>query len=157
MKVIVPYPGLDEEKEMVRRILDGTSGAVLQVGSVGTVLAPGEFAALRDRASLLRVESTILDYAVRLCAATRSHSGIQAGAGPRGSLALVRCARAKALLEGRDFVIPDDISALAVPVLAHRITLSAESELEGMGERRIIEDILSRIPAPRGDFGPEDL
>jgi MoxR-like ATPase len=54
-------------------------------------------------------------------------------------------------------VIPDDISSLAVPVLAHRITLSAESELEGMGERRIIEDILSRIPAPRDDFGPGSL
>ncbi|MDR3248941.1 MAG: MoxR family ATPase [Treponema sp.] len=153
MKVIVPYPELEEEKEMVRRILDGSSGAVLQVGAVKPVLAPGAFAALRDRASLLRVDPAILDYAVRLCAATRSHSGIQAGAGPRGRLALVRCARAKALLEGRNFAIPDDISALAVPVLAHRITLSAESELEGMGERRIIENILSRIPAPRGEAG----
>jgi MoxR-like ATPase len=150
MKVIVPYPELEEEKEMVRRVLDGTSGAVLQVGAVQTVLAGGEFARLRDRASALWVDPAILDYAVRLCAATRSNPGIQAGAGPRGSLALVRCARAKALLEGRDFVIPDDISALAAPVLAHRITLSAESELEGYGERRIIEEILARIPAPRG-------
>jgi MoxR-like ATPase len=152
MKVIVPYPPPEEEKEMVRQVLEGASGAVLQVGSVKTVLAPGEFAALRDRASALRVDPAILDYAVRLCAATRSNPGIQTGAGPRGSLALVRCARARALLEGRDFVIPDDISSLVSPVLAHRITLSAESELEGMGERRIIEDILARTPAPRGDF-----
>jgi MoxR-like ATPase len=149
MKVIVPYPELEEEKEMVRRVLDGTSGAVLQVGAVKTVLAGGEFGRLRDRASALWVDPAILDYAVRLCTATRSNPGIQAGSGPRGSLALVRCARARALLEGRDFVIPDDISALAVPVLAHRITLSAESELEGYGERRIIEEILARVSAPR--------
>jgi MoxR-like ATPase len=152
MKIIAPYPGLEEEKEMVRRVLDGASGALLRVGAVKTVLAPGEFAALRDRASSLAVDPAIMDYAVRLCAATRSNPGIQAGAGPRGSLALVRCARARALLEGRGFVIPDDISALALPALAHRITLSAESELEGIGERRIIEDILARVPAPRGRF-----
>ncbi|MDR2136207.1 MAG: MoxR family ATPase [Treponema sp.] len=153
LKVMASYPDPEEEKEMVRRILDGSSGAVLCLDQVKPVLDPRAFAALRDRASALRVDSAILDYAVRLCAATRSDSGIQAGAGPRGSLALVRCARAKALLEGRAFVIPDDISALAAPVLAHRITLSAESDLEGMGERRLIEDILARIPAPRGDFG----
>jgi MoxR-like ATPase len=152
MKIIAPYPELEEEKEMVRRVLDGVSGALLQVGAVKTVLAPGEFTALRDRASSLVVDPAITDYAVRICAATRSNPGIQAGAGPRGSLALVRCARARALLEGRGFVIPDDINALALPVLAHRITLSAESELEGIGERRIIEHILARVPAPRGSF-----
>jgi MoxR-like ATPase len=156
MKIIAPYPELEEEKEMVRRVLDGASGALLRVGAVQTVLAPGEFAALRDRASSLAVDPAITDYAVRICAATRSNPGIQAGAGPRGSLALVRCARARALLEGRGFVIPDDINALALPVLAHRITLSAESELEGIGERRIIEEILARVPAPRGGFDSGD-
>jgi MoxR-like ATPase len=153
MKVMVPYPPVEEEKEMTRRVLDGDSGAMLQVDAVGTVLRLEEFAALRDQVSSLRVDPEILDYAVRICAATRSDAGIQTGAGPRGSLALIRCARARALLEGRGFVIPDDISALAVPALAHRITLSAESELEGLGERRIIEDILARIPAPRASLG----
>ncbi|MDR3147624.1 MAG: MoxR family ATPase [Treponema sp.] len=154
LKVIASYPEPEEEKEMVRRILQGSSGAVLCLDQVKAVLDPPRFAALRDQASSLWVDSAILDYAVRLCAATRSDPGIQAGAGPRGSLALVRCARAKALLEGRNFVIPDDLSALAVPALAHRITLSAEAELEGLGEGSIIEAILARTPAPRGSFGP---
>jgi MoxR-like ATPase len=154
LKIIVPYPEAEEEKEMVRRVLEGSSGAGMNLDQVGTVLDPWGFAALRNRASSLWVDSAILDYAVRLCAATRSDPGIQAGAGPRGSLALVRCARAKALLEGRDFVIPDDVSGLAAAALAHRITLSAESELEGLGERKIIENILARIPAPRGSFAP---
>jgi MoxR-like ATPase len=153
MKVMVPYPPAEEEKEMVRLILEGASGAALRVEAVGTVLNLAEFAALRDMVSSLQAGPEILDYAVRICAATRSDPGIQAGAGPRGSLALVRCARAQALIEGRSFVIPDDISALAVPALAHRITLSAESELEGLGERKIIENILARTPAPRGSFG----
>jgi MoxR-like ATPase len=153
MKIIAPYPDPEEENEMVRRVLDGTSGALLRVETVRTVLGPGEFTALRDAASSLPVDPAIVDYAVRLCAATRSDPGIQAGAGPRGSLALVRCARARALTEGRGFVIPDDVNALALPVLAHRISLSAESELEGLGERRVIEDILARVPAPRGSFG----
>jgi MoxR-like ATPase len=154
MKVMVPYPPAAEEKEMARQVLEGASGAALRVDAVGAVLDLREFAALRDLVSSLQVDPEILDYAVRICVATRSDPGIQAGAGPRGRLALVRCARARALLEGRDFVIPDDISALAVPVLAHRITLAAESELEGLGERKIIENILARIPAPRG--GPFD-
>jgi MoxR-like ATPase len=153
MKVMAANPPPDEEKEMVRRVLEGNSGAMLRLGAVGTVLNPAGFAALRDQVSSLRVDPEILDYAVRVCTATRSDPGIQAGAGPRGSLALVRCARAKAFLEGRDFVIPDDVGALAVPALAHRITLSAESELEGLGERKIIENILARIPAPRGGLG----
>jgi MoxR-like ATPase len=158
MKVMVPYPPAEEEKEMVRRVLEGSSGAELQVEAAGPVLSLGEFAGLRDMVSSLQADPQILDYAVRICAATRSDPGIQAGAGPRGSLALIRCARARALLEGRGFVIPDDISALAVPALAHRITLSAESELEGLGERRIIENILARTPAPRGNFAaPETL
>ena len=88
-------------------------------------------------------------YAVRLCAATRSSAIIECGAGPRGSLSLIRCARARALLEGRDFIIPDDVKALAVPVLAHRLTLSAEGELEGLTETSIVESIISSVEAPR--------
>jgi MoxR-like ATPase len=157
MKVMVPYPPPAEEKEMARQVLEGASGAALRVDAVGPVLGLAEFAALRDQVSSLQVDPEILDYAVRICAATRFDPGIQAGAGPRGSLALVRCARALALIEGRGFVIPDDVSALAVPALAHRITLSAESELEGLGERKIIENILARTPAPRGNFGAGEI
>ncbi|GHV64630.1 hypothetical protein AGMMS49587_17420 [Spirochaetia bacterium] len=149
MKIVVPYPGADEEKAMVAQVLAGGAGAVLDVAAVKTVLKSGEFAAIRDLASTIRLDPVIIDYAVRLTAATRESPAIQTGAGPRGSLALVRCARARALLEGRDFVIPDDIQILAVPVLAHRLTLSAESELEGQGEDRIIRDLVSLTEAPR--------
>ncbi|GHT91616.1 hypothetical protein FACS1894140_2490 [Spirochaetia bacterium] len=149
MKIVTPYPPAEEEKVMVARVLAEGSGAVLDVAAVKTVLTPEKFALLRNLASAVRLDPVIIDYAVRLSAATRESPAIQTGAGPRGSLALARCARARALLEGRDFVLPDDIQVLAVPVLAHRLTLSAESELEGQSEDRIIRDLLSITEAPR--------
>jgi MoxR-like ATPase len=153
MKIIAAYPGLEEEKTMVSRVLAGGTGAELSVAGVKTVLEPGGFTGLRDFASGLRTDLSVIDYAVRLTAATRESPAVQTGAGPRGSLALIRCARARALLEGRDFVLPDDIKALAVPVLAHRLTLSAESELEGLGEPELIESLAAHVEAPRGISG----
>jgi MoxR-like ATPase len=149
MKVLLSYPGPDEEKEMVARVLTGSSGAELSVDAASPVLTPEEFTAIQNLAAGLRVDASVIDYAVRLAASTRSVPALQAGAGPRGSLALIRCGRARALTEGRDFVLPDDIKALAVPVLAHRLTLSAESELEGASELRIVESIIARTEAPR--------
>jgi MoxR-like ATPase len=149
MKVIAGYPAPEEEAAMVSLVLAGDTGAALSVDAVGTVLPPGGFAALRDLAARVRADPLVIDYAVRLCAATRNDPSAETGAGPRGSLALIRCARARALLEGRDFVLPDDIKALAAPVLAHRLTLSAESELEGLDDRRIILNLVAGIEAPR--------
>jgi MoxR-like ATPase len=150
MKLIAAYPGFEEEKTMVSQVLAGGTGAELSVAGVKTVLEEGGLIALRDFASRLRTDPLVVDYAVRLTAATRRSPAIQTGAGPRGSLALIRCARARALMEGRDFVLPDDVKALAVPVLAHRLTLSAESELEGLGEAELVETLAAKTEAPRG-------
>jgi MoxR-like ATPase len=149
MKALVSYPPAEEEKTMVERILSGETGAELTVSAVNTVMSPEDFMDIQKMVSGMRCDRAVIDYAVRLCAATRSGAIVECGAGPRGSLSLIRCARAKALMEGRDFIIPDDIKALAVPVLAHRLTLSAEGELEGLTETSIIENILSAVEAPR--------
>ena len=149
MKALLTYPDPEEEKQMVDRVLSGSSGAELSVEAVSPVLAPEDFIAVQNLAASLRVDAAVTDYAVRLVGLTREASALRCGAGPRGSLALIRCARARALMEGRDFVLPDDIKSLAVPVLAHRLTLSAESELEGSSEVRIVEGIVARTPAPR--------
>jgi MoxR-like ATPase len=150
MKVIAAYPSREEEKAMVAMVLSGGSGAELSVAGVNAVLSDGAFIVLKNSAAALRVDPLVIDYAVRLTAATRETAAVQAGAGPRGSLALIRCARARALLFGRDFVLPDDVKALAVPVLAHRLTLSIESELEGLSAVQIIESLLAKTEAPRG-------
>jgi MoxR-like ATPase len=153
MKVIAAYPSPEEEKLMAARVLAGGTGAELSVSQVQTALDAGGFTALRDFAASLRIDPAVIDYAVRLAAATRQNPAVQTGAGPRGSLALIRCARARALLEGRGFVLPDDVKALAVPVLAHRLTLAAESELEGLEEGAVIKDLITKIEAPRGLYG----
>ena len=149
MKLLIAYPGSDDEKEMVSRMLSGGTGAELSLEGVEQALSAEEFARVRDEASRVRVDSAVIDYAVRLVSATRNNPAIETGAGPRGSLALIRCARGRALLQNRDFVIPDDIKALAVPALIHRITLSAESDLEGLNEVRVVESLVSRVEAPR--------
>ena len=149
MKMLIDYPGVEEEKEMVSRVISGGTGAELSLEGVNQALSPEEFAAVRDEASRVRVDPTVVDYAVRLVSATRNSTSIETGAGPRGSLALIRCARGRALLQRRDFVIPDDIKALAVPVLVHRIALSAESDLEGLDEARAIQTLVSGVEAPR--------
>ena len=168
MKLLIDYPRFEEEKEMVGRLLSGITGAELSLEGVNQALSPDEFLSLRDTASRVRVDAEVVDYAVRLVSATRNRgspgasgtaglstaasSSIDTGAGPRGSLALIRCARGRALLQRRDFVIPDDIKALAVPVLIHSITLSAESDLEGLNEVRAVEALVSRVEAPRGNY-----
>jgi MoxR-like ATPase len=150
MKIIAGYPDAEEEKTMVSQILNGNTGAELSTAGVNTTLEPEQFNAIKNLASSLRVDPLIVDYAVRITAATRETPAAETGAGPRGSLALIRCARARALLLGRDFVLPDDVKALASVVLAHRMTLSAESELEGLSGKRIVESLLSKIEAPKG-------
>ena len=149
MKLLVAYPGQEDEKEMVSRVLSGGTGAELSLEGVNQALPPDKFSAVRDAATKVRVDPAVIDYAVRLVSATRNNPSIETGAGPRASLALIRCARGRALLQRRDFVIPDDIKALAVPVLIHRITLSAESDLEGLNEERVVEALVSRVQAPR--------
>jgi len=153
MKLLIDYPAMEEEKEMVSRVLEGGTGAELSLEGVQTVLSSiEEFVSIRDTASRIRAAPEVIDYAVRLVSASREGGAIETGAGPRGSLALIRCARGRALLERRDFVIPDDVKALAVPVLIHRIALSSESELEGQNEVQAVKALLSRVEAPRVEF-----
>jgi MoxR-like ATPase len=152
MKLLIDYPPLEDEKAMVAKVLAGSSGAELSLEGMEPALSAADFAGIRRLASSVRADPVVIDYAVRLTAATRDSPAMETGAGPRGSLALVRCARARALLWNRDFIIPDDIKALAVPVLIHRVSLSAESELLGLDEKRALQNLIAQIEAPRGGF-----
>ena len=95
------------------------------------------------------VDEQVIDYAVRIVAATRTWPGISLGAGPRGSIALVRAARAQAVLQGRDFVTPDDVRDIATPALRHRITLSPELQIEGQSADDALHALLAKVEAPR--------
>jgi MoxR-like ATPase len=94
------------------------------------------------------VDDLIKEYIISLVSATRSHPDIYLGASPRGSLALYRGGQARAALEGRDFVIPDDIKALAVPMLAHRLIISPSARIKNVEPAALVQELLNTLPVP---------
>jgi MoxR-like ATPase len=112
------------------------------------VVDPDEIAQVRKVVRSTHVSDVVLDYALRISDATRSHPGLALGASPRASISLVRCAQAKALIDGREFVVPDDVKTLAVPALAHRVLPAAGMRLEPGRATEVVTDILSRTSVP---------
>ncbi len=149
MKIFIDYPDEEEEVRMVRLITDGVSSGAFQLEDVAALVQPHDIVALQALVSRLTVDDQVLDYAVRIVRASRDWAGVAMGAGPRGSLALVRAAKAQALLNGHDFVTPDDIKAIARPVLRHRLLLSADREIEGVSVDQLLGEILDQVAAPR--------
>jgi len=99
--------------------------------------------------SAIAIDAQVSEYAVRLVHATRATSLLRHGAGPRASIALLRCARALAMLNGVDYVTPDDIKSLVLPVLRHRVILSPEVEIDGLGVDAVLGSLLDKVDAPR--------
>jgi MoxR-like ATPase len=150
LKIEIGYASTVEEIAMVELLTEGRSGDSLPLENVQPVATTSDVVALQEAVARVRVDRGVVDYAVRIVTETRSWPGIACGAGPRGSLALVRAARVWALLDGRNFVIPDDIkSRAALPALRHRIRLSPEMEIEGNVSDRILLDLFDSVEAPR--------
>jgi MoxR-like ATPase len=149
VKVRIDYPTQAEESSLVRHVTEGKVGDRLDVEPVAQLVKPSTVLTLQSIAASLRVDDAVLDYAVRLVRATRTWAGVVAGAGPRGGISLVRAARAAALMEGRDYVTPDDVKKMALPALRHRIRPSPELELEGRDNDAILKGVIDKIEAPR--------
>lgn len=149
LKIDIACPEEDEETELVRRVTEGKVGDALDVAAVSPVADAESVLGLQQAAARIRVDDQVRAYAVRIARATRAWMGLALGAGPRGSIALVRAARASALLAGRSFVTPGDLKAVALPALRHRVQLSPESELEGHGTDALLQGLLERVEAPR--------
>jgi MoxR-like ATPase len=149
VKVRISYPSEQEEQDMLQAVTRNRVGDGLDVAGVATLVRPDTVVALQQLAARIRVDDSVANYAVRLVRATRDWSGIAIGAGPRGSIALVRLARAMALLAGRDYATPDDIKQAALPVLRHRIAISPESELDGLNADQLLSALVQQIAAPR--------
>jgi MoxR-like ATPase len=148
-KIIILYPSIEEEREIVRR--HGHRLAMPRLADFGLSVvldAPG-LAALRHAVMLIRLSDALGDYIVDVIRATRAHSSLEFGASTRAANMLASASRAFAALQGRDFVIPDDVKSLAVPLLRHRVTLSPGAEIEGLNTDRILREILDQTPAPR--------
>ena len=148
-KVLIGYPSLEDERALVAAVTTGRAASSFDLDAVPRVLTAADVSALQQATASINVDDQLLDYAVRIAAATRRWPGISAGAGPRGSIALVRAARAQALLNGRDFVIPDDVRQVALPALRHRISLSPELQIEGQSSDDVLGALLTKVSAPR--------
>jgi len=149
IKAFIDYPKADDEVALVRQITDGAIGDGLDLSRVACVLEPADVLDIQSVAAGLTIDDSILDYAVRMVRATREWQGIDNGAGPRASIALVRAARAQALLSGNDFVTPSDVKAVAHAVLRHRIKLGADLEIEGYRSDDVLAELLASVAAPR--------
>ena len=149
LKVQIGYPSRADEAAMVAAVTRGRNAADFDLSQVPRVLGPADILALQRGTAQVTVDPAVIDYAVRICAATRHHPGIALGAGPRGSIALVRAARAQAVLSGRDFVTPDDVREIARPALRHRIALAPELQIEGQVPDDVLNALLAKVDAPR--------
>ncbi|WFE24975.1 MoxR family ATPase [Solwaraspora sp. WMMD791] len=158
LRVSFGYPTHDEEWEVLRRRIARRQ----EEAELSAVVDAAGLRAMQAALENVVVEDSIGRYIVSLTQATREHPSVLVGASPRGSLALLLLARAKAVLAGRDFVVPEDVKEVAAPVLAHRITLRPEMWLRRVDPSFVVAEVLAQTPAPAsgalpsyaGGFGP---
>ncbi len=148
-KIEISYPSAEEEVRVVLRTTLNQTGDRLPLDNVKAVLNERSVLQLQQIAARQRVDDSVADYAVRIVRATREWPGIAIGAGSRGAIALVRASRVAALLEGRDFVTPDDIRRVALPALRHRVALAPDAMLEGRKADELLTALLNSVAAPR--------
>ena len=145
MRIAVGYPGRQEEKEVLRRRRERRQ----EVAEVPGIVSHDALLAMQAALEEVYIDDAIDEYIVDLVRATRGDERVALGASPRGALALQAVVRAEAVLQGRDFVTPDDVKAMAVPVLAHRIILRPELWVARLSTVEVVNDVLRRVPTPK--------
>ncbi|WP_457752474.1 AAA family ATPase [Thermococcus sp.] len=146
VRLRVGYPRKDEEIEILRRRMERKREEV----EINTVLSPGDVIEMQKAVEEVYVSDAVLEYITDIVTATRNHKKeIEIGASPRGSLALLKLSRAKAALEGRDYVIPDDVKAVAVPALSHRLILKRELWYTNVSQDAVMAKLMERVPVPK--------
>jgi MoxR-like ATPase len=146
MRIRLGYPSLEDEINVIER-----QQYRHPIETLDKVVTVEELLAMQDAVKSIYIAPSLKRYIVELTHQTRQHNEVYLGASPRGSLALYRTAQAQAALLGRDYILPDDIKALAIPTLAHRVILGPGARLRDLSSTQIIEDILHALPVPGGD------
>jgi len=150
LKITMPSPSRDEELELANRMLGKDSPeAMLARGAPGQVLTPEMLTELQHALEAIAVRDELVSYVVDVVRATRQNDTVLVGAGPRATQSLLLASRAQAAIAGRDFVTPDDIRLMALPVLEHRLILRPEYEIEGLNAAEVIGRVLQDIAVPR--------
>lgn len=147
MRLSIGYPDLDEERNVILQ----SAGGGDPIGRIRPVLDAASVVALQERVDLVHADASIVDYLMAVVQATRTEPRLRAGASTRGAIALLRAARGYALVDGREFLVPDDVRRLIVPTLAHRLLPAGASAATGEAYQEavsVMEEILSRIPMP---------
>jgi len=145
MRLRLGYLGLQDETAMLRRRVERAS----DWAELNPVIDAAGVLAMRESLESVEISPDLLDYIMALVTATRRDPQVQVGASPRGGLALVQLARGEAVLNGRDYVVPDDIKRVAVPALAHRVTLKPELWVRQVSADSVVENLLSAVPVPK--------
>ncbi|QIL90902.1 AAA domain-containing protein [Microbulbifer sp. SH-1] len=148
LKVLIDFPSQQAEEQLAAAASGGHIERALRDG-VQAVFNAGELQQLQALVPQVQVDQQVLSYAVRLVRATRESSQLRRAAGPRASIGLIQAARANALMEGRDFVLPDDIKSMAIPVMRHRVAVSPDMEIDGETADSVLAQIIASVEAPR--------
>ncbi len=148
LKVYIDYPSLENELRFTREVTRELNDEAMQK-SVEICISAEDVEFIKSVAMGVTVDQTVLEYAVHIVRATREHALIHQGAGPRASIGLVRASRVYALLHERDYVTPADIKAIAIPALRHRVSPTAEAEIDGQTSDLILQHLIDSIDAPR--------
>ncbi|CAM5625644.1 MoxR family ATPase [Streptomyces avidinii] len=149
LKLTVPLPSREDEIGVLTRHAAGFNPRDLHAAGIRPVAGPAQLEAARRAVAKVSVSPEIAGYVVDICRATRESPSLTLGVSPRGATALLATARAWAWLTGRDYVTPDDVKALSLPTLRHRVQLRPEAEMEGVTADAVITAILSHVPVPR--------
>ena len=147
MKITMGYPSLDEEVEILSR--HNSRSTFARLDGVEPVMTKDELLRLRAMMDSVVVDASLLRYIAQIVAQSRESKAVCVGCSPRASVAMLRCAKAYALLQGRDFVAPDDIKAVAPSVMQHRLTLTAETEMEGYTPIAVAQKLIDMVEVPK--------
>jgi MoxR-like ATPase len=148
-KIEIGYPPAAEEVGVVVRATSNQAGNELPLSRVEPCLDESGVVGLQQLAARQRVDDQVFDYAVRIARTTRDWPGLALGSGSRGAIALIRGARAAAMMDGRDYVTPDDVKRVALPALRHRIALAPDALLEGRAPNDVLTEAIESVAAPR--------
>lgn len=147
MKITMGYPSAEEETEILER--HNGNSAFSKISSVSAVLSKADLATLRGMLDKVVMEKSLLRYIVDIVQQTRLSKAVFVGASPRAAIAIMQCAKAYALLDGRDFAVPDDIKAVAPNVLQHRLQLTAEAEMQGYTAEKVARLLIDKVEVPK--------
>ncbi len=149
MKVIMDYPGEEEERAMLKALQALGEHASKPYAAIRPVADAGQIVRMRAQVHAIQADDTVLDYTLKLVRQSRSLASLMLGASPRATAMLLSAGKALALLRGKDYVGPDEIQTMALPVLRHRIRLTPEAEIEGLTPDACIQSLLSQVDIPR--------